>query len=198
MDDAFLQAFCRAPAGIRNHHAYLGGLLEHIVTLLEGADRLLPLYPEVDRDLLLSGIFLHDLGKVRELGFDRVFSYTDEGQLVGHLVIGVEMLNHKADEVSRLLGEPFPAELLLRLKHMILSHHGSYEFGSPKLPMTPEAIALNCLDTLDAKIHAFTREIREDRNQEATWTPYNQATQRRLFKGSRNGPTSESASGPAD
>src|SRR5438876_9129975 len=141
MDDEFLRGFCRAPAGVRNHHAYLGGLLEHVVTLLDAADRILPLYPELDRDLLLMGIFLHDIGKVRELSFQRVFGYTDEGQLVGHLVIGVEMLNEKVARTPDLTGEPFPDELLLRLKHMILSHHGSYEFGSPKLPMTPEAIA---------------------------------------------------------
>jgi len=183
MDEAFVNDFCQVPAGVRNHHAYLGGLLEHVVTLLDGADRLAPLYPEVDRDLLLAGIFLHDVGKVRELSFGRVFSYTDEGQLLGHLVIGVEMLTEKAARVPDLTGEPFPAELMLRLKHMILSHHGTYEFGSPKLPMTPEAIALHYLDNLDAKIHSFTRDIRDDRNQSSAWTPFNQALQRRLFKG---------------
>jgi 3'-5' exoribonuclease len=132
MDEPLMHDFCRAPAGIRVHHAYLGGLLEHVVTLMEAADRLLPLYPELDRDLLLTGIFLHDIGKVRELGYTRTMSYTDEGQLVGHLTIGVEMLNEKKAQVSDLTGEPFPAELLLRLKHMILSHHGTYEFGSPR------------------------------------------------------------------
>jgi 3'-5' exoribonuclease len=187
MDDEFVHGFCQAPAGVRNHHAYLGGLLEHVVTLLEGADRLLPLYPELDRDLLLMGIFLHDVGKVRELSFDRVFAYTDEGQLLGHLMIGVEMLTEKARKVPDLTGEPFPPELLLRLKHMILSHHGSYEFGSPKLPMTPEAIALNCLDNFDAKVHSFTRDIREDRNQASAWTPFNASLQRRLYKGSTEG-----------
>src|SRR5262249_3157884 len=145
---------------VRNHHAFLGGLLEHVVTLLDAADRILPLYPELDRDLLLTGIFLHDVGKARELSYQRVFSYTDEGQLIGHLVIGVEMLNDKAAKVPDLTGEPFPPELLLRLKHMIVSHHGTYEFGSPKLPMTPEAIALHYLDNLDAKVHSFTRDIR--------------------------------------
>jgi 3'-5' exoribonuclease len=120
---------------------------------------------------------------VRELSYARDFSYTDEGQLVGHLVIGVEMLNEKAARVPDLTGEPFPRELLLRLKHMILSHHGSYEYGSPKLPMTPEAIALASLDNLDAKVHSFTREIREDKNQTSSWTPFNQSLQRRLFKG---------------
>jgi 3'-5' exoribonuclease len=187
MDEAFVNDFCQVPAGVRNHHAYLGGLLEHVVTLLDAADRLTPIYPEVDRDLLLTGIFLHDIGKVRELSYGRVFSYTDEGQLLGHLIIGVEMLTEKAARVPDLTGEPFPPELMLRLKHMILSHHGSYEFGSPKLPMTPEAIALHYLDNLDAKIHSFTRDIREDRNQTSAWTPFNQALQRRLFKGGVEG-----------
>jgi 3'-5' exoribonuclease len=183
MDDAFLHDFSHAPAGVRNHHAYVGGLLEHVVTLLDAADRLLPLYPELDRDVLLAGVFLHDIGKVRELSYGKAFGYTDEGQLVGHLVIGVEMLNEKARKVPELTGEPFPEELLLRLKHLIISHHGSYEFGSPKLPMTAEAIALHHLDNFDAKVHSFTRDIREDPNPTSAWTPFNQALQRRLFKG---------------
>jgi 3'-5' exoribonuclease len=187
MDDAFVHDFCRVPAGVRNHHAYLGGLLEHVATLMDAAERVLPLYPELDRDLLLMGVFLHDAGKVRELTFDKVFAYSDEGQLIGHLVIGVEMVNEKLRQVSDLTGEPFPPELLLRLKHMILSHHGTYEFGSPRLPMTPEAIALHYLDNLDAKTHSFTRDIREDRNQASAWTPFNQSLQRRLFKGTADG-----------
>jgi 3'-5' exoribonuclease len=187
MDEEFVDGFTRAPAGVRNHHAYLGGLLEHVVALLDAADRVLPLYPEVDRDLLLSGVFLHDVGKVRELSYAKAFAYTNEGQLVGHIVIGVEMLNEKVAKVPDLTGEPFPTELLLRLKHMILSHHGTYEFGSPRLPMTPEAIALHHLDNLDAKVHTFTRDIREDRNQSSAWTPFSQAMQRRLFKGTAGG-----------
>jgi 3'-5' exoribonuclease len=187
MDDQLVRDFCAAPAGIRNHHAYIGGLLEHVVTLLDGAERLLPIYPEVDRDLLLAGIFLHDIGKVRELSYGRAFAYSDEGQLVGHIVIGVEMLNEKVVRVPDLTGEPFPTELLLRLKHMIVSHHGTYEFGSPRLPMTPEAIALHYLDNLDAKVHSFTRDIREDRNQTSAWTPFNQSIQRRLYKGGIDG-----------
>jgi 3'-5' exoribonuclease len=187
IDSEFERAFCRAPAGVRNHHAYVGGLLEHVVTLLDAAEQLLPLYPGLDRDVLLMGIFLHDIGKVRELSYQRSFAYTDEGQLIGHLVIGVEILNEKVTRVSDLTGEPFPRELLLRLKHMILSHHGSHEFGSPKLPMTPEAIALHHLDNFDAKVHSFTRDIREDRNQTSAWTPFNQSLQRRLFKGATEG-----------
>ena len=113
IDEEFLNAFSQVPAGVRNHHAYLGGLLEHVVTLLDAADRVLPLYPNVDRDLLLTGVFLHDIGKVRELSYAKAFAYTDEGQLIGHIVIGVEMLAEKAAKVPDLTGEPFPTELLL-------------------------------------------------------------------------------------
>jgi 3'-5' exoribonuclease len=185
MDEDFVRRFCQAPAGIRNHHAYIGGLLEHVVTLMDAADRIAPLYPELDRDLLVMGVFLHDAGKVHELTYERSFGYSDQGQLIGHLVIGVEMLAERVRQASELTGEPFPPELLLRLKHMIVSHHGTYEFGSPKLPMTPEAIALHHLDNFDAKVHSFTRDIREDANKESAWTPFNQTLQRRLFKGGR-------------
>jgi 3'-5' exoribonuclease len=183
IDDAFFRKLTSAPAGIKNHHAYQGGLLEHIVTLLNLADRITEFYPEIDRDLLLTGIFLHDIGKLDELSYDRAFAYTDEGQLVGHLVMGVEMLRDKVEQTTELTGEPFPGELLLRLKHMIVSHHGSYEFGSPKLPMTLEAVALHYLDNFDAKIHAFSREIRDDPSRGSSWTPFQQSIGRRLFKG---------------
>jgi 3'-5' exoribonuclease len=183
IDDEFLRKFTTAPAGIRNHHAYHAGLLEHVVTLMTVADRIADLYPDLDRDLLLVGIFLHDIGKIDELSYDRAFGYTDEGQLVGHLVMGVEMLRDKVERASDLTGEPFPNELLLRLKHMIVSHHGTLEFGSPKLPMTPEAIALHHLDNLDAKVHTFTREIRDDPSRDAPWTPFHQSLGRRIFKG---------------
>ena len=187
MDEPFVKDFCTVPAGVRNHHAYIGGLLEHVVQLLDVAEHVAPLYPELDRDLLLTGIFLHDAGKVRKLSFGRVFGYTDEGQLLGHLIIGVEMVTEKVAQVPDLTGEPFPTELLLRVKHMIVSHHGTYEFGSAKLPMTPEAVAMHYLDNLDAKVHTFTRDIREDHNQTSSWTPMNLSLQRRLFKGSANG-----------
>jgi 3'-5' exoribonuclease len=183
MDDAFVRDFCNVPAGVRNHHAYVGGLLEHVVTLLDAAERLLPLYPGVDRDLVLAGVFLHDAGKVRELTCKKAFAYTDEGQLVGHITIGVEMVTEKVVEAASLTGEPFPPELLLRIKHMILSHHGQLDFGSPVVPMTPEAIFLASLDNLDAKVNTFTRDIREDRNATSAWTPYSQSLHRRLFKG---------------
>jgi 3'-5' exoribonuclease len=184
IDDDFVRKFTTAPAGIKNHHAYQGGLVEHVVNLLNVASRITEFYPELDRDLLLTGIFLHDVGKVEELSYDRAFAYSDEGQLVGHLVIGVEMLAKKVAQTTELTGEPFPAELALRLKHMIVSHHGSYEFGSPKLPMTLEAVALHYLDNLDAKLHTFSREIRDDPSRDSSWTPFQQSLGRRLFKGS--------------
>ncbi len=186
-DQPLMNELARCPAGVKLHHAYHGGLVEHIVNLLETAIRIVDLYPPVDRDLLLVGIFLHDLGKVRELGFDAAFVYTDEGQLLGHLVIGIEMLNEKAALVEQVLGESLPEEHLLRIKHMILSHHGSYEFGSPKLPMTPEAIFLHHLDNLDAKVNEFQSLIVSDPNTDAHWTPYNANLGRKLFKGERLG-----------
>jgi 3'-5' exoribonuclease len=191
IDDEFVRKFTTAPAGIKNHHAYHGGLLEHVVTLLNVGDLIAGLYPELDRDLLMTGIFLHDIGKIDELSYDRAFGYTDEGQLIGHLVMGVAMLREKVKRTADLTGEPFPDELRLRLEHMIVSHHGSYEFGSPKLPMTPEAVALHYLDNLDAKIHTVTREIRDDPSRESSWTPFQQNLGRRLFKGGLN-------SGPVD
>ena len=186
IDEEFVRKFTTAPAGIKHHHAYHGGLLEHVVNLLTVADRIVDLYPELDRDLLLTGIFLHDIGKIDELSYDRAFGYTDEGQLVGHLVMGVEMLRAKVERTADLTGEPFPTELLLRLKHMIVSHHGTHEFGSAKVPMTLEAIALHYLDSLDAKVHAFSREIRDDPSRESSWTPFHPNLGRRLFKGNPN------------
>ena len=194
IDEPFLLRFTTAPAGVKNHHAYQAGLLEHVVTMMSVADRISDLYPEVDRDLLLMGIFLHDIGKITELSYDRAYGYTDEGQLVGHLVMGVEMLRDKVEQTADLTGEAFPTELLLRLKHMIVSHHGTAEFGSIKVPMTPEAVALHYLDNLDAKIHTFTREIRDDPCKESNWTPYQPNMNRRLFKGTSGGDLAENLS----
>ena len=122
------------------------------------------------------------------MSYDATLAYTDEGELLGHMVIAIEMLDEKIGEVANLTGEPFPQEIALRLKHMIVSHHGSYEFGSPRLPMTPEAIALHHLDNLDAKVHEFTRSIKDDPNAQSNWTPYSPRLTRKLFKG-KNGPS---------
>ena len=185
IDEPLMDAFSKAPAGVKTHHAYHGGLLEHVVNILETANRISDLYPKLDRNLLLAGIFLHDLGKVREMAFEASFTYTDEGQLLGHMVIAVEILSQKLGETERLTGDAFPRETALRLKHMIVSHHGTYEFGSARLPMTPEAIALHHLDNLDAKVHEFTRSIEDDPNSGSNWTPYSPRLDRKLFKGSQ-------------
>jgi 3'-5' exoribonuclease len=189
MDGDFIRDFSRAPAGAKVHHAYIGGLLEHVVTMMDAAERLAPVYPEVDRDLLILGVLLHDSGKIRELTYGRVFGYSDEGQLLGHLNIGVEILHEKITQVPELTGEPFPRELTLRLKHMILSHHGSLEFGSPKVPMTPEAILLHAIDHFDSRMHMILRDIQNDKSNPGAWTPFNTAMQRRFYKGGASGMT---------
>ena len=185
MDEAFMAHFTAAPAGIKNHHAYRGGLLDHVVSLMELTAVVAPRYPEIDPDLLLMGAFLHDIGKTRELTYDRDLAYSDEGQLIGHLVIGVSLVEDKVHEAEKMSGEPFPEELRLRLQHMILSHHGEYEFGSPKLPMTLEAIALHFLDNLDSKIHSISGMMREDANDDSPWTPFQASLGRKLYKGRR-------------
>lgn len=188
MDDQFMAKFARAPAGVKHHHAYLGGLAEHVVNLMEVAVRIAPCYPQIDRDLLVMGAFLHDASKVDELSYDRELAYTDEGQLIGHMVMAIGMLEAKVREAEKLAGEPIPAETVLRLKHLIVSHHGEYEYGSPKLPMTLEAIALYCLDHLDAKVAAFHQQIRDDPNVGSPWTNFNPTLGRKLFKGSGKQP----------
>ncbi|OHB69672.1 MAG: CMP-binding protein [Planctomycetes bacterium RBG_13_63_9] len=183
VDEPFMAKFTRAPAAVKHHHAYHGGLLEHVVNLMEVVLRVSPCYPQIDRDLLLTGAFLHDVGKIDELSYDREMVYSDEGQLVGHLVMAVGMLDAKTAEAEQLSGEPIPRETVLRLKHMLVSHHGSYEFGSPKLPMTLEAVALNLLDNLDAKVNSFGQLIRDDPNVDSPWTHYHANISRKLFKG---------------
>jgi 3'-5' exoribonuclease len=183
MDEEFMGKFTRAPAGIKNHHAYQGGLLVHVVNLMDVVLRVSPCYPQVDRNLLLMGAFLHDLGKIDELRYERDLSYSDEGQLIGHLVMAIGMLEKKIAEAEKLSGEPIPEETALRLKHMIVSHHGEYGYGSPKLPMTLEAIALCCLDNLDAKVNSFQQLLRDDPNVDSPWTSFHPNLERKLFKG---------------
>lgn len=185
IDEAFMAKFTSAPAGVKNHHAHRGGLLQHVVSLMEVCAAVAPLYPEIDPDLLRIGAFLHDAGKIDELSYERDLGYTDEGQLIGHLVMAVGMVKEKVREAEKLSGETFPRELQLRIEHMIVSHHGEYEFGSPKLPMTLEAIALHYLDNLDAKLYSVGQMLREDMNSESPWTSYNQAMGRKFFKGAR-------------
>ena len=155
LDDPVLaQAFREAPAAKQLHHAWLGGLLEHVVSLCTLADRVAPHYPMLDRDLLLTGVILHDIGKIRELSWEIGFEYTIEGVLLGHIQIGTALAERAIDSLPN-----FPPRLKTLVLHMILSHHGKLEFGSPKLPMIPEALVLNFLDDLDAKMQGVTGEF---------------------------------------
>ncbi len=153
-DEEIAVAYKTAPAAKRLHHAWLGGLLEHVLTLVRVCVATVPFYPEVDADLLVTGAILHDIGKVRELYWKSSFGYTLEGQLIGHISIAQGMLREKVQALA-----PFPDKLRVLVEHMILSHHGKYEFGSPKLPMTPEAILLSALDDLEAKMQAVRNEF---------------------------------------
>ena len=153
-DPAIAQAYREAPAARQLHHAWLGGLLEHVVSLLGLADRVAAHYPMLDRDLLLTGVILHDIGKIRELSWGVGFDYTVEGVLLGHIQMGVDLVEKTIDELPG-----FPSRLRTLVLHMILSHHGKLEFGSPKLPMIPEALALNFVDDLDAKMQAMSSEF---------------------------------------
>ena len=184
LDDELMAKLQMAPAGVKNHHAYQGGLLQHIVSLMELAQKVSGHYQNVDDDLLLLGSFLHDLGKIEELTYQRDLGYSDEGQLIGHIVIGVRILDQKIAETEKMSGEPVPEELVFRLRHMIVSHHGEYQFGSPKLPMTPEAVALRYIDILDARLHAIDQLIEDDLNEESAWTNYVPALDRKFYKGS--------------
>jgi 3'-5' exoribonuclease len=153
-DPDIAQAYREAPAAKQLHHAWLGGLLEHVISLCTLADRVAPHYPLLDRDLLMTGVILHDIGKVRELSWEIGFEYTVEGSLLGHIQIGTALAERTIDSLPN-----FPPRLKTLVLHMILSHHGKLEFGSPKLPMIPEALALSFLDDLDAKMQAIQGEF---------------------------------------
>lgn len=163
-DGELMGKLCQAPAAQTLHHAYLGGLLEHTLSLLRGADLLLPLYPQLNRDIVLFGLFLHDLGKCGELSWEKGFAYTDDGQLVGHIARGSLWLEEKARACATDTEHPVtisPA-ILRVLHHIILSHHGQPEFGALKLPATPEAIFISCLDNLDAKLNMALSATRDE------------------------------------
>jgi len=151
-DDALMTRFRRAPAAMSLHHAYIGGLLEHTLNMLHLAQVICPLYEHLNRELVLVGVFLHDLGKCAELAWETGFRYSDDGQLVGHIARGVIWLQQKADQCAGQ-GTPVPEPVLQVLHHIILSHHGTPEFGALKIPATPEAIAVSMIDNLDAKMH---------------------------------------------
>jgi 3'-5' exoribonuclease len=177
-DHRFISQFKKAPAAKYFHHGYLGGLLEHTLAVSQMAVKLAEQYPDLDRDLLLAGAMLHDIGKIDELKFDLSIEYSDQGRLLGHIVLGVLMVEERLKSMK-----DFPTELATRLKHLILSHHGEFDFGSPKRPKFLEAFALHLIDDLDAKINGLSKLLKEDR-QEGSWTAFNHLFQRYFYKGS--------------
>ncbi len=177
-DPDFVARFSRAPAARRVHHAYLGGLLEHTVEVVSLCRHLLTLYPQIHRDLLLTGALLHDIGKIHEYQYETSIEYSDEGRLLGHVVMSLQMV----DRV--LAGMPdFPADLALRLRHMLISHHGRHEWGSPRRPHTLEAAALHYVEDLSAQVNRFQRLIAARRDPTKPWTEYDVLLGRYLYAG---------------
>ena len=175
-DPEIAERYRNAPAAKTLHHAYIGGLLDHVVSLFRSCDLMCRNYPQINRDLLLTGAFLHDIGKIQELTYNRSFSYTTRGQLLGHMIIELEMLQAKLAKLP-----DFPAELKTLLEHLIISHHGQYDFGSPKLPMFPEALMLHYLDDLDSKMEAMRAHFDRESENEGPWTSYNASLGRPLL-----------------
>jgi 3'-5' exoribonuclease len=176
-DEEIADLFKRAPAAKGFHHIYLGGLLEHTLSVARLLDLACAQYEGVNRDLLLTGGILHDIGKIYELSYGRTVDYTDEGRLVGHIVMGAEMVDKR---IAAL--EDFPAHLALKLRHVMLSHHGDLEYGSPKRPKTVEALIVHFMDDLDAKVNAFQEFIAAAPDDESAWTPYHRLLERFIYK----------------
>lgn len=179
-DDELMQQFCTAPAAVQMHHNYLGGLLEHTHSILKAAVALLPLYPKLQSDLVIAGVFLHDIAKTKEMSYKMGFSYTDSGQLIGHLVQGVVMIEEKAGQLAAN-GTPVDADILSALEHIILAHHGQFDFGSPKLPATAEAFMISRLDDLDAKMAQVVTMIEKEPGDSA-WTAWKNPLQTKLYR----------------
>ncbi len=176
-NEEFTVLFKRAPGAKRLHHSFLGGLLEHTLSVVNLIQKLKGYYEGINHDLLLAGGILHDIGKVYELSYERSFDYTDAGRLVGHIVMGVEMVDKEITQI-----EGFPAELAMLMKHLLLSHHGQYEWGSPTRPMTLEAQILHHLDDLDAKVKGI-QEFMQKAQEGATWTDYHRMFERFFYIG---------------
>ena len=183
-DQELMDLLKRAPGAKTIHHPYLSGLLEHTLSLLRLILKVVENYQEIDVDLLLIGGFLHDIGKVYEFSFDRAVEYTDAGQLLGHLVMEVEMVNRKISTIP-----DFPDELAMLVKHLLVSHHGAYEFGSPKLPQTVEAIMLHALDDLDGKVQAI--QSLPGKEPGSKWTAFHRAYGRSFYRGNTGGSENE-------
>lgn len=184
-DEGLMRRFCRAPAAASLHHAFLGGLLEHTLQLLRLADRMLPLYPELNRDIVLMGLFLHDLGKTVELDWERGFNYTTRGNLIGHVVDGLFLLRSKFGTLKASDPTALSATVLTVLEHIVASHHGQLEFGAAKLPATPEAIFVAMLDNLDAKTYMAIANARRDEwdgDAQATFSDKVWALETRIYR----------------
>ncbi|HWH60924.1 MAG TPA: HD domain-containing protein [Terriglobales bacterium] len=179
-DPEIAEAYKNAPAAKSLHHAYIGGLLDHVVSLFRSCDLVCRNYPQINRDLLLTGAFLHDIGKIHELTYNRSFSYTSRGQLLGHMIIELEMLQKKLAALPH-----FPDEMKTLIEHLIISHHGQYEFGSPKLPMFPEALMLHYLDDLDSKMESMRAHFEREAENESSWTSYNASLGRTLLNSAK-------------
>jgi 3'-5' exoribonuclease len=178
-DEKTADLFGRAPAAKGFHHIYLGGLLEHTLSVVRLLDKTADHYPQLNRDLLIAGGMLHDIGKIYEFSYDSLIAYSDEGRMIGHLVMGVEMINKKIEAIPG-----FPPQTALALRHIILSHHGEFEYGSPKRPKTMEAMVIHFIDDLDAKLNAFQSFVEADAvNSDSEWTTYNRFFERYLYKG---------------
>ena len=176
-DEDFVKKFKLAPAAKAVHHVYLGGLLEHTLSVVQLILLVGPRYKGINLDLLITSGILHDIGKVDELTFGRAFDYTDSGRLLGHIILTVEMVDQKIKTMRE-----FPEALSLFLKHNLLSHHGEYAFGSPKLPMTLEALLLHQIDDLDAKVNGFLGWIEKEKEDPSRWTSYHRLFERFIFK----------------
>ncbi len=179
-DDDLMADFRHAPAAQSFHHAFLGGLLEHTLNAVEVADAVCPFYPGLNRDMVVAGIFLHDIAKTWELTYDMAFGYSDGGQLVGHIVKAAMWVDDYRRRAEARLGEPVPQILVDVLQHIILSHHGEHEFGSPKLPMTPEAIIVHMVENMDAKLMMALSACRGEGG--GAWTEYQKAFGGRMFR----------------
>ena len=175
-DPEIAEAYRNAPAAKTLHHAYIGGLLDHVVSLFRSCDLMCQNYPQINRDVLFTGAFLHDIGKIHELTYNRSFSYSTRGQLLGHMVIELGMLQAKLNKLP-----DFPPELKTLIEHLIISHHGEYEFGSSKLPMFPEALMLHYLDDLDSKMENMRASFQREADSGSAWTGYNSSLGRPLL-----------------
>ena len=169
----------RAPAAMTMHHAYIGGLLEHLVSLIDLAKAISQHYPELDADLLLAGVVLHDIGKTQELRYARRIDYSEAGRLLGHITIGVGIVRDKIKAIS-----DFPPRLAVLVEHLIVSHHGSYEFGSPALPQIPEAVALHFIDDIDSKMAGMRKTLEQAGSGSPAdlWTERNPSLRRELLR----------------